>query len=80
MKTTSQAALNAYAERRLIDASSPQETIEIQHPPYQVTINDVVSFTSQEHGIEGLYTVQNQDWDLTFDGLVTAKLRRVVDL
>lgn len=80
VKTTSQASLQAYAERRLIDASSPQEVLEIEHPPYRVTINDVVSFTSHEHGIDGLFTVQNQDWDLSFDGMVKTRLRRVVDL
>ncbi|MDN5686456.1 MAG: hypothetical protein L0G94_07195 [Brachybacterium sp.] len=80
VKTTSQASLQAYAERRLIEASSPQEVVEIEHPPYRVTINDVVSFTSREHGIDGLFTVTNQDWDLVFDGMVTSKLRKVVDL
>lgn len=80
VKTTSQAALQAYAERRLIAASSPQESITIEHPPYRITVNDVVRFTSSAHDIEGLFTVQNQDWNLAFDGLVTAKLRRVVDL
>lgn len=78
--TTSQATLQAYAERRLIDASAPQEVIEIKHPPYRVGINDVVSFRSDQHGIDGLFTVQNMDWDMTYDGSVTTRLRRVVDL
>src|SRR5699024_11398995 len=59
VKTTSQAALQAYAERRLAEASAPQQTITIEHPPYDFTINDVVSFTSREHGVEGRFTVQN---------------------
>ena len=80
VQTTSQSALQQYAERRLIELSSPQETIEIEHPPYDFTVNDVVSFQSREHGVEGLFTVQNQDWSLAFDGMVTTKLRKVVDL
>ncbi|WP_193118437.1 hypothetical protein [Brachybacterium tyrofermentans] len=80
VQTTSQAALQAYAERRLIELSSPQETVKIEHPPYQLTVNDVVSFESREHGVSGLYTVQNQDWTLAFDGMVQSKLRKVVDL
>lgn len=78
VKTTSQAALQAYAERRLVDLSSPQETVQIEHPPYQVTINDVVSFRSDRYGLDGLYTVQNQDWSLAFDGMVNSKLRKVI--
>lgn len=79
VKTTSQAALQAYAERRLAEASAPQQTITIEHPPYDFTINDVVSFTSREHGVEGRFTVQNQDWTLAFDGMVQSKLRKVVE-
>lgn len=80
VKTTSQKALQEYAARRLADMSSPQETIELQHPPYQFSINSVVSFESRRDELEGLYTVQNQDWDLSFDGMVTSKLRKVVEL
>lgn len=75
--TTSQASLNAYAQRRLRELSSPQETVEIEHPPYEVTINDAVTFASRKHGIDGLWTVQNQEWSASFDGLVQSKLRRV---
>lgn len=78
VQTTSQAALQAYAERRLVDMSSPQETLEVEHPPYQLTINDVVRFRSARYGLDGLYTVQNQEWPLAYDGLVQAKLRKVV--
>lgn len=80
VKTTSQAALNEYAARRLIELSEPQETVVIEHPPSRVQINDTVSFTSRRHGIEGLFTVQRQEWTLAFNGLVTSTLRRVVDL
>ena len=79
VKTTSQEALQAYAERRLADASAPQQTIEIEHPPYDFTVNDVVSFESREHGVRGRFTVQNQEWSLTFDGMVSTKLRKVVE-
>ena len=77
VKTTSQSSLDAYAARRLKELSAPQETVEIEHPPYEVTINDAVTFTSRRHGIDGLWTVQNQDWSAAFDGLVKSKLRRV---
>lgn len=80
VKTTSQAALNEYAARRLIDLSEPQETITITHPPSRVQINDTVTFTSKRHSIDGLFTVQRQEWALAFDGLVQSTLRRVVDL
>lgn len=79
VQTTSQAALQSYAERRLIDLSAPQETVEIEHPPYDLTINDVVRFRSDQYGLDGLYTIQNQDWALSYDGMVRAKLRRVVE-
>lgn len=77
VKTTSQASLDAYAQRRLKELSAPQETVEIEHPPYDFTVNDAVTFTSRRHGIEGLWTVQNQDWSAAFDGLVKSKLRKV---
>ena len=54
--------------------------MEIEHPPYDFTVNDVVSFESQQHSVSGLFTVQNQDWSLAFDGMVATKLRKVVDL
>lgn len=80
VKTISQKALQEYAARRLADLSSPQETIELQHPPYQFSVNSVVSFESRRDELAGLYTVVNQDWDLSFDGMVTSKLRKVVEL
>lgn len=78
VQTTSQAALQAYAERRLIDMSSPQETLMVEHPPYDLTVNDVVRFRSAQYGLDGLYTIQNQEWPLAYDGLVQATLRKVV--
>lgn len=79
VSTTSQSSLNAYAQRRLEELSAPQQTVEIEHPPYDFTINDAVTFTSRQHGIDGLWTVQNQDWTAAFDGLVKTKLRKVVE-
>lgn len=75
--TTSQASLDAYAARRLKELSAPQETVEIEHAPYDVTVNDAVTFTSRRHGIDGLWTVQNQEWSAAFGGLVKSKLRKV---
>ena len=78
--TTGQSALDAYARRRLIELSEPQETVTIGHPPSRVTINDTVTFVSRTHGIDGLWTVTKQEWSLAFKGMVTSTLRRVVDL
>lgn len=78
--TSGQATLQAYAERRLIELSSPQETVVIQHPPNRVTINDAVMFSSRLHEIDGLWTVQRQEWTLSYDGMVSSTLRRVIDL
>lgn len=79
VQTTSRAALQAYAGRRLVDLSSPQETVELEHPPYDLTVNDVVRFRSDRYGLDGLYTIQNQEWALTYDGMVSTKLRKVVE-
>jgi len=80
VKTTSQAALDEHAARRLIELSEPQETVTIRHRPGRTRINDAVRFTSRTYGIEGLFTVQRQEWVHAFDGLVTSTLRRVVDI
>lgn len=80
VKTTSQTALNEHAQRRLIELSEPQETVMIQHRPNRTTINDAVTFASRQFGIEGLFTVQRQEWTHAFNGLVTSTLRKVVDV
>src|SRR5690625_5679592 len=67
VKTTSQTALDEHAARRLIELSEPQETVTIRHPPNRTTINDAVRFTSRQYGIEGLFTVQRQDWAHAFN-------------
>lgn len=78
--TTGQAALNAYANRRLIELSGPQETVTISHPPGRTTINDTVTFSSRLHEIDGLWIVQRQEWTLSYDGMISSTLRRVIDL
>lgn len=80
VKTTSQEALDEYAARRLIESSQPQETVVINHLPMRFSINDAVRFESRRFDIDGLFTVQKQEWTLSFDGLVTSTLRRVVDI
>lgn len=80
VKTTSQAALDEYAARRLIEESEPQETVTIAHPPKRLAINDVVKFRSRKHDIEGLFTVSQMRWTHAFNGLVETTLRKVVDL
>jgi|SRR5690625_7179700 len=80
VKTTSQTALEEYAARRLIESSQPQETLVIKHLPARWGINDAVRFESRRYDIDGLFTVQKQEWALAYNGLVTSTLRRVVDI
>lgn len=79
VKTTSQQAMQEYAGRRLTELSSVQETVVVQSPPSVLTINDVVRFASRLHNLDGLYSVQKQEIDLSFNGLMKMTLQRVVE-
>lgn len=56
VEATSQNALDAIAERKLIELSSPTATLTITHAPLPLRVNDVVTFTSQGHEAVGVIT------------------------
>ena len=79
--TSGQSALQAYANRKLIELSLPSLTLEVWTPPRQIKFNDVVRFVSDSHGIDGLFVVSNLDANLAADdtGIWKLTLRKVVE-
>lgn len=79
-EAASQALIDDYARRRLVELSSPLQSIEIKHAPIPLDLNDAIRFRRIPAGVDGLFTVQNMTEPLTPTDLVTTRLRKVVDL
>lgn len=77
--TSGQAALQAYAERKLLEQATPALTLTVRTPPRKIRFNDVVQFHSDHHGIHGRFVVSNIDapHQVGEPGLWTLTLRSV---
>lgn len=80
VETTSQEALQQYAQRRLESLSSAVANIEITHWFEPLIFNNAVRFRSQPARIDGRYTVSKYSIPLTELGLMKTTLREVVQV
>lgn len=78
VETTSQAALQEYAQRRLESLSSAVANVVITCWFEDVKINDAIRFRSNPAKIDGVFTVSNVEPVLNELGMMTLKLREVV--
>ena len=75
-----QATLDAIAQRRLIEATTPTSTIVIQALPVPVSTNDAVRFRREPMGIDSRHVVTRIELPASPTGLATYTLREVVDV
>lgn len=80
VETTSQAALQEYAQRRLESLSSAVANIEIGHWFEPIMFNNAVRFRSTPAGLDGRYTVSKCSIPLAELGLMKTTLREVVQV
>ena len=79
VEASDQATLNAIAQRRLVEASSPGQTMEgVTHRVVDLWLNDVVRFS--DGGVETLATVDKMTVTCTPGKLVESAFRGVADL
>jgi hypothetical protein len=57
VETTDQATLDSYVARRLIEVGTVTRTVEIEHVPMNLNLNDAVVFTHPASGIDGRFVV-----------------------
>lgn len=80
VEVTSQAVLDAYARRRLVELASAGANLSVQHAPIPLDLNDAVRFRRGPAGIDGRYTVQGMTEPLDAHSLMSTTLREVIDL
>ena len=78
VEAADQATIDALARRRLIDASTPQATLQIQHMPIPIVPNDAGGFRSQ--GVDARVVVKSVEYQLDPTALAKTKLLEVIDL
>lgn len=81
VEADSQATLDAYARRILVEKTTPTSSVQISHSPLPgVSVNNAVRFRRVPAGIDARHTVLRTT--ITLDGtqLATSELREVVDL
>jgi hypothetical protein len=77
---TSQAALNSWAAKTLVDAANPTDVITIKHAPVPLDIYDAVMFGySLAYPTVHRRVIDQTTIDLDPTGLQTSNLRRVTD-
>lgn len=72
-----QAALQAYAERRLEELQRVSTTIEFQHLPLPLGLNDVVTLERPGHGISARAVVEKFTYSQDVPGVSSTTIREV---
>lgn len=81
VEVADQTTLDAYAERRLIELTTPTASVEIQHGFVPgVTFNRAVRFRREPAGIDGRHVVSKTEVSLDPTVLAKSTLTEVVDL
>lgn len=81
IEAADQAALNAYARRRLVELTSPTAGVEISHAPVPgLQVNQAARFRRSPAGIDALHVVTKTSITLSGNALATSTLREVVNL
>lgn len=81
VEAATQAILDAYAQRRLVELTSPTASVEISHSPVPgLAINQAARFRRQPAGIDARHVVSKTSITLKGNALATSTLREVVDL
>jgi len=81
VEADSQATLDAYARRRLVELTTPTSSVQISHSPLPgLTVNNAVRFRRVPAGIDARHTVTRTTITLDGTALATSDLREVVDL
>lgn len=76
VELASQAAADAYAERRLLDMSTATATVELTHAYTDLLLNDAVMLDDSS-GVRGVHLVQRMDIPLSETELMVTTLREV---
>ncbi|MGU3424036.1 hypothetical protein ACLBWV_03800 [Microbacterium paraoxydans] len=77
VEAASQAVIDQYAARKLIDAMTPVSRLAVTHAMLALDPNDLVAFTPED-GRRRLATVQRMSFSFTFDTDVQAEWREVL--
>lgn len=81
VEAANQSTLDAYAQRRLIELTSPTSSVEIEHAYVPgLAINDAVRFRRVPAGIDARHVVSRTETPLDPTALVKTTLTQVVDL
>lgn len=81
IEADSQATLDAYAERRLIELTTPTASIEVAHAFVPaISFNRAVRFRREPMGIDGRHVVSKTEISLDPTALAKSTLTEVVDL
>lgn len=81
VEAVDQAALDAYAHRRLVELTTPTASVQIRHSPVPgLAVNQTVRFRRVPAGIDARHTVSKTELTLRGDALAVSTLREVVDL
>lgn len=75
-----QTTLDAIAQRRLIELTTPTSTIVIDAMPVAVSVNDAVRFRRVPMGVDGLHVVSKIEYPSSPTGLARYTLTQVVDV
>lgn len=81
IEAADQTTLDAIANRRLVELTSPTSGLEISHAPVPgLAVNQAARFRRQPAGIDARHVVFRTGLTLNGTALATSTLRRVVDL
>lgn len=81
IEAVDQAALDATAQKRLIELTSPTSSVEINHAPVPgLAVNQAAKFRRQPAGIDARHVVSRTGLTLDGKALAVTILREVVDL
>ena len=78
VEATDQATLDAYVARRLIEVGAVTRTVEIEHVPMDLQLNDAVHFVHPPSGIDGRFVVTKTVEPIDEVALQKTTLREVV--
>lgn len=77
VEAASQDVLDGLAARRLADLSRVSSSLEIQHAPVPLSLNDSVRFRSTQAGVDALGVVQSMTLDCDPGALMTSHIQEV---
>lgn len=81
VEAATQTVLDEYAQKRLVELTSPTSSVEIAHSPVPgLTINQAARFRRTIAGIDARHVVSKTSITLDGKALATSTLREVVDL